>query len=237
MTFKYRYKEPTKTNDGNEKSPLLLLLHGIGADENDLFGLAPFLDERFFIASVQAPFTLPYGGYAWFELILEPNKPMGYNAKQFEQSRQMIFEFIEEIIVQHDLDADRVYLCGFSQGSMMSMSCLLQNPKKFAGVVAMSGRAVTEMIPADRQFRRFQRLPRSRNSRNLRSRSANRKRSRHKRNPFASARKSGIQRISDGTPNLTRKFKDVSNWLRLELDKNISFLLNNFNSHLYKQNL
>lgn len=157
MTLKYRYKEPTKTSD--EKPPLLILLHGIGADENDLFGLASFLDERFFIASVQAPFALPYGGYAWFELILEPNKPMGYNAKQFEQSREMIFESIDEIIAERDLDADRVYLCGFSQGSMMSMSCLLQNPKKFAAVVAMSGRAITEMISADSDLSDFKDFP------------------------------------------------------------------------------
>ncbi len=157
MTLKSRCKEPAKTTD--EKPPLLILLHGIGADENDLFGLAPFLDECFFIASVQAPFTLPYGGYAWFELILEPNKPMGYNAKQFEQSRQMIFEFIDEIIAEHELDADRVYLCGFSQGSMMSVSCLLQNPKKFAGVVAMSGRAIAKMIPANSNLDDFKDFP------------------------------------------------------------------------------
>jgi phospholipase/carboxylesterase len=148
MNLKYRYKEPTKTIE-NQKPPLLILLHGIGADENDLFGLAPFLDERFFIVSVQAPFTLPYGGYAWFELILEPNKPMGFNVKQFEQSRQMILEFIDELIDKYDLDKECVYLCGFSQGAMMSLSCFLQNPTKFAGVVAMSGRAVTEMIPAE----------------------------------------------------------------------------------------
>ncbi|MEO6589286.1 MAG: phospholipase [Pyrinomonadaceae bacterium] len=157
MTLKYRYKEPTKTSD--EKPPLLILLHGIGADENDLFGLAPYLDERFFVASAQAPFRLPFGGYAWFELILEPNKPMSFNVKQFEQSRTKILEFVGEIIAERDLDANKVYLCGFSQGSMMSMSCALQNPKKFAGVVAMSGRAVTEMIPAESNLEDFKDLP------------------------------------------------------------------------------
>lgn len=149
MTFKYRYKEPANTNSENEKPPLLILLHGIGADENDLFGLAPFLDERFFIISVQAPFVLPYGGFAWFELFIEPNKPIDYNAKQFEQSRQMIFEFVDEVVAEHDLDSARVYLCGFSQGSMMSLSAALSKPEKFAGVVAMSGRAVTEMLHDD----------------------------------------------------------------------------------------
>lgn len=149
MNLKYRYKELLEINGENEKPPLLILLHGIGADENDLFGLATFLDERFFIVSVQAPFALPYGGYAWFELILEPHKPIGYNAEQFEQSRGMILKFIDEIIAEHDLDAKKVYLCGFSQGSMMSLSVALSDPEKFAGVVAMSGRAMTEMLPDD----------------------------------------------------------------------------------------
>ena len=159
MILNYRYQEPKTPALINTKPPLLILLHGIGADENDLFGLSTYLDERFFVASVQAPFALPYGGYAWFELILEPNKPLGFNAKQFEQSRRMIFEFIDEIVAEHDLGADRVYLCGFSQGAMMSMSCLMQNPKKFAGVVAMSGRAITEMIPADRNLEDFKNFP------------------------------------------------------------------------------
>ena len=55
MIFKYRHKEPNQPSGGNKKSPLLLLLHGRGADENDLFGLAPFLDERFFIVSPALP--------------------------------------------------------------------------------------------------------------------------------------------------------------------------------------
>ena len=41
--------------------PLLLLLHGIGSNEHDLFGLAPFLDKRFLIISVRAPIALGPG--------------------------------------------------------------------------------------------------------------------------------------------------------------------------------
>ncbi len=144
MNLKYRYKEPTKTN--NEKSPLLLLLHGFGADENDLFGLASFMDEHFFTASVQAPFALPFGGRAWFEIYFNPGQEIGFNAKQFEESLKLILEFVDELIAEHDLDTDRVYLCGFSQGSMMSLSAMFSEPEKFAGVVAMSGRAANEMV-------------------------------------------------------------------------------------------
>jgi phospholipase/carboxylesterase len=144
MTLKYRFKEPTKTTD--EKPPVLLLLHGFGADENDLFGLAPYMDERFFIASVQAPFALPFGGRAWFELYFEMGQVSGFDPKQFEQSLRMILKFVDELIAKHDLDATRVYLCGFSQGSMMSISSVFSEPEKFAGAVLMSGRAANEMI-------------------------------------------------------------------------------------------
>ncbi len=143
--MKYRYKEPTKTTDNN-KPPLLLLLHGFGADENDLFGLAPFMDERFFVVSLQAPFALSFGGRAWFELNFEAGQVTGFNAKQFEESLQMVLEFVDEVIAEHNLDSERVYICGFSQGSMMSVSSVFRDPDKFAGCVAMSGRASNEMV-------------------------------------------------------------------------------------------
>ncbi|MCW5960911.1 MAG: prolyl oligopeptidase family serine peptidase [Pyrinomonadaceae bacterium] len=147
MTLEYRYKLSNSKND--EKSPLLLLLHGLGADENDLFGLVPYLDDRFFIASARAPYNLPYGGFGWFELIIGPDD-IGVNIKQFEQSRLKILQFIDEIVEEHDLDKNRVFLCGFSQGAMMSMSALFSEPQKFAGVVAMSGRAMPEMLPENK---------------------------------------------------------------------------------------
>lgn len=146
MTLQYRFKTPAADGGGDEKSPLLLLLHGLGADENDLFGLVPYLDDRFFVASARAPYNLPYGGFGWFELIIGPDD-IGVNVKQFEESRVKILQFIDEIVEKHDLDKDRVFLCGFSQGAMMSMSALFSEPQKFAGVVAMSGRAMPEMLP------------------------------------------------------------------------------------------
>ena len=152
MTFKYRYRESQKTNGDNEKLPLLLLLHGRGADENDLFGLAPYLDERFFIVSPRAPVVMPFGGYEWFELIIGNGDDISVNIKHFHQSRELISEFINELIAEHDLDAKRIYLCGFSQGAIMSLSAALSEPEKFAGVVAMSGRAMPEMLPDSKDF-------------------------------------------------------------------------------------
>ena len=146
MTLKYKHKEPGKNSPG--KPPLLILLHGIGADENDLFGISPFLDDRFFIASARAPFTLPYGGFAWFELYIEPGN-VSINVKQFLESRAKLIEFAGEVTAEHDLDPTRVYLCGFSQGAMISLSAVLSEPEKFAGLVAMSGRSAEEMLPPE----------------------------------------------------------------------------------------
>ena len=56
--------------------PLLLLLHGVGSNEDDLFGLAPYLDERFLIISVRAPNTLGPGSYAWFDVDFTPQGPV-----------------------------------------------------------------------------------------------------------------------------------------------------------------
>jgi phospholipase/carboxylesterase len=151
MTLQYRHREPQIPATDSQKPPLLLLLHGLGADENDLFGLAPFMDERFFIVSPRAPQTLPYGGFAWFELIIGPDG-IGVSVKQFEQSRVLILKFVDELIEKHNLDPKRVFLCGFSQGAMMSVSAFLSEPLKFAAVVAMSGRAMPEMLPESEDF-------------------------------------------------------------------------------------
>lgn len=154
----YRHKKPNITIDENEKPPLLILLHGIGADENDLFGLSTYLDERFFIVSVRAPIVLPYGGFAWFEIYFQPDG-ISANMEQFEESRRLFLEFVDELVSEHDLDAEKVYLCGFSQGAMVSLSTFLEAPEKFAGVVALSGRAMPEMLPAANDFGKLKDIP------------------------------------------------------------------------------
>lgn len=126
--------------------PLLLLLHGVGSHEADLMSLGSYLDGRFFIVSARAPHTLAPGMYAWFEVQLDPQAPV-INPAQAESSREMIVRFIDEVVETYGLDPRRVYLIGFSQGAIMSLSVLLTCPEKVAGVVAMSGRILPEVLP------------------------------------------------------------------------------------------
>ncbi len=126
--------------------PLLLLLHGIGSNEHDLYGLAPFLDNRFLIISVRAPHTLGPGSYAWFEADFTPQGPV-INPEQAEASRKTLITFLKEAITAYGADPKQVYLMGFSQGAIMSASVALTQPELVAGAVLMSGRILPEIQP------------------------------------------------------------------------------------------
>jgi len=124
----------------------LLLLHGVGSHEGDLIGLGPNLDGRFFIVSARAPLSLGPGMYGWFHVMLDPVAPV-INPDEAERSRQLLLQFIDEAAQAYGLDIHRVYLLGFSQGAIMSLSLALTRPDKLAGVVAMSGRILPEVLP------------------------------------------------------------------------------------------
>ncbi|MBP6820014.1 MAG: alpha/beta fold hydrolase [Acidobacteria bacterium] len=134
-------------NDSKGKPPLLLMLHGYGANEDDLFSLAPYLDERFFIVSARAPVTLKGmgGGYAWFNLGFSP-QGISVDPAEVEAARQKLHKFIGEIVEAYDLDPNAVYLLGFSQGAMMSLAVALTYPGTVTAVAAMSGRLMAQTI-------------------------------------------------------------------------------------------
>jgi phospholipase/carboxylesterase len=126
--------------------PLLLLLHGVGGNEHNLFDLASSLDERFLILSVRAPNTLEPDSYAWFEVNFTEKGPI-INWEQAERSRRALFLFITEAVLAYDADPEQVYLMGFSQGAIMSASLALTRPDLVAGAVLMSGRILQEIQP------------------------------------------------------------------------------------------
>lgn len=127
------------------KPPLLLLLHGFGSNEDDLFSLAPYLDERLLVVSARAPVTLAPMSYAWFSLGFSPEGVI-INTEEAESSRLQIRRFIDEVVEHYQADGDALYLMGFSQGAMMSLAVALTFPGVAAGVAAMSGRILPQTI-------------------------------------------------------------------------------------------
>lgn len=126
--------------------PLLLLLHGIGSNEHDLFGLASYLDERFLIVSARAPVVMGAGAYGWFNIDFRP-QGMVADVEQARKSLKSLRAFLDELVEAYPVNERCVYLAGFSQGAMMSLALALTRPEKvMGGVVAMSGRFPSEVL-------------------------------------------------------------------------------------------
>ncbi|PKV75940.1 alpha/beta hydrolase [Pontibacter ramchanderi] len=122
----------------------LVLLHGVGSNEQDMFQLAPYLPEDFTVISPRGPFVLGAGRYAWYEVDFSSGKPQ-INATQEAKSREDIQHFIRQVKEKYNLDT--VYLGGFSQGAIMSFSIGLTQPELVAGIVGFSGRILQEIRP------------------------------------------------------------------------------------------
>lgn len=132
--------------------PLLLLLHGVGSNEQDLFGLTPYLDRRALVVSARAPVMLGQGAYGWFNIELTPRGIVA-DLGQAKKSLEALPGFIDELVETYGADERGVYLLGFSQGAMMSLALMLTRPERLAGVVAMSGRLPEQVLehPHDRK--------------------------------------------------------------------------------------
>ena len=78
-------------------------------------------------------------GYRWYAIDWSLSPPRG-DVAEIIASRDLLGRFIEEATARYATDRDRVYLFGFSQGAIMSVSLLLAQPELVRGVVAHSGR-------------------------------------------------------------------------------------------------
>ena len=150
--FHYLVRRPLPEN---AKPPLLLLLHGFGSNEKDLFGLADEFDPRFLVVSPRAPLTVREGSYAWFPVDFTPQGPV-HDEKLAEKSRVQLVQFVDFCLDELGADARQVFVGGFSQGAIMASSLALTEPEKVAGAVLMSGRVLPEVValPVDTLRRR-----------------------------------------------------------------------------------
>jgi phospholipase/carboxylesterase len=138
----YKVNQPLKKTD--KATPLLIMLHGYGSNEEDLFDIAKALDERFMVISLRGPRALKDGGFCWYDIERITDQPFKYDYNQAKESRIKILSFISNACKMYKLDSNNVFVMGFSQGAIMGYDLALAAPKKIKGVLALSGKMMVE---------------------------------------------------------------------------------------------
>jgi phospholipase/carboxylesterase len=117
------------------RCPTILALHGRGSNEEDLIGLAPHLPQGLGWISPRAPLVLGTGSYEWYRVrVIGKPEP-----DQVHAALETLDHFIDEILSTYPIDPQKLFLLGFSQGSILSMGYALEHPDKVADVIAQSG--------------------------------------------------------------------------------------------------
>jgi len=135
LSLHHLVQYPSVPQSIDSKHPTILALHGRGSNEQDLIGLAPHLPKSLLWVSPRGTFELGTGSYEWFQ-ITQVGKP---DPTRLANALRTIDHFIDEILESYPIDASKLYLLGFSQGSIVSMSYALTKPHRIAGVIAQSG--------------------------------------------------------------------------------------------------
>lgn len=137
------YYEDAPENGKPEQ--VIILLHGVGSNGQDLISLAPlwrtYVPQAVFV-SPDAPFACdmaPPGypnSYQWFSLL---NRDPQVMLSGLNTIFPILENFIQERLAFYGLGHDKLALVGFSQGTMTSLFVAPRLDNKIAGVLAYSG--------------------------------------------------------------------------------------------------
>jgi len=143
-SFEYRFRDSI---DSDKLSPLVIMLHGYGSNEDDLFSFASDLPENYKIVSLRAPYSLPYGGFSWYDINLDSSSNFKINISQAKDSILKIKDFVEnELKNKYSFDINNICLIGFSQGTILSYALSLNYPHLFKRIIALSGKINMDLI-------------------------------------------------------------------------------------------
>lgn len=155
LSLEHNYKAPRSTS---EKSPAIIMLHGYGSDENDLFSFASELPDSYHIISLKAPFSMQPFGNAWYAINFDAAKGKFSDTEQAINSRDLIATCIDEIVQKYNADEKNITLLGFSQGTILSFAVALSYPEKVKNVIGLSGYVDQEMLIKHYALNDFSRL-------------------------------------------------------------------------------
>ncbi len=126
---------------GGKPDALVILLHGYGSNGADLISLAPYWADAmpgaaFVSPNAIEPLPEAPGGYQWFPISQLDPRLMEQGVRMAAQS---VDRFIDRELEKYGLDASRLVLVGFSQGTMMALHVGLRREQPLAGILGFSG--------------------------------------------------------------------------------------------------
>lgn len=137
LSLEHNYKASDLAS--TEKSPVIIMLHGYGSDENDLFSFASELPSKYSIISLKAPYPMQPYGNAWYAIHFDNVDGKWSDDAQAIESRDKVANCIDEIIEKYNVDPNNFTLLGFSQGTILSFSVALSYPEKVKNIIGLSG--------------------------------------------------------------------------------------------------
>lgn len=124
---------------------VVVFLHGYGADGADLLGLAdplaPHLpDTAFYAPDAPEPCANNPMGYQWFPIPWLDGSSEEQARESMGRSIGLLNDYLDKVLADENLTADRMVVFGFSQGTMMALHVLPRREQEVAGIVGFSGR-------------------------------------------------------------------------------------------------
>lgn len=124
---------------------LLVLMHGVGSNEQDLFGLAAYVPAHFHVLSLRAPYPMGQQAHAWFQFTVDTNGTRHINVAQERAAREQLERTVELAQKELGIPPERTVLGGFSQGGIMALSALLTRPATLRAALVWHSRLLPEV--------------------------------------------------------------------------------------------
>jgi phospholipase/carboxylesterase len=160
LSLTYLELEPAQPEQPSkpEHAPLMIMLHGYGSNEKDLIQLAPSLRPEFRYISARAPQEMDFGMFGWFPIEFTATG-IRVDHGEAQQAVEQLIGFIREIIAEYRPAGNKVFLMGFSQGTVMSYLTAFLAPELLHGVIGCSGQLPDKAVPDEALKPALRKLP------------------------------------------------------------------------------
>lgn len=133
-----KHQKQLPKNMESHPAPALIILHGLGSNDQNAMKWAGQLGKQWAVFTVQAPLRIGEDKYSWYPY--QPSIDQKEKAARIMNgSLDLLAKFISEIQEAYNIDKDRIVIGGFSQGAIMSAIYSIENPGVVDGVAVLSG--------------------------------------------------------------------------------------------------